>query len=62
MRYSLRVAIASDHTGCSFKRDLATYLEGLGHQVLDLGTHSTDPVDYTDYAEAVGIALHFSNY
>jgi RpiB/LacA/LacB family sugar-phosphate isomerase len=33
------------------------FLQELGHQVRDLGTHSLDPVDYPDYAEAVGLAL-----
>ena len=39
------------------KQDLATLLAGHGHQVLDLGTHSTAPVDYPDCARAVATAL-----
>ncbi len=39
------------------KTDLIPELQQLGHQVLDLGTGSTDPVDYPDFAEAVGLAL-----
>ena len=39
-----------------WKRCRAT-LRTLGYSVLDLGTHSTDPVDYPDYAEAVGAAI-----
>ncbi len=39
-------------------RDLIRSLSGrMSHQALDLGTHNADPVDYPDYAEAVGIAL-----
>ncbi len=53
----MRVAIASDHTGLGFKLDLGAYLRKLGYEVLDLGTHSTEPVDYPDYAEAVGLAI-----
>lgn len=39
------------------KRDLAGYLAVAGHQVDDLGTHSTAPVDYPDIAEAVAKAV-----
>jgi ribose 5-phosphate isomerase B len=53
----MRVAIAADHAGFPLKGELIPELEGLGHQVLDLGTFSTAPVDYPDYAEAIGAAL-----
>ena len=53
----MRVAIGSDHAGFEMKEALKGYLGVLQHDVLDLGTHSTAPVDYPDYAEAVGIAL-----
>ena len=53
----MRVAIGSDHAGFEMKEALRAYLGVLQHDVLDLGTHSTAPVDYPDYAEAVGIAL-----
>jgi len=39
------------------KRDLAGYLAQAGHEVTDLGTHSTAPVDYPDMAEAVAQAI-----
>ena len=47
------VAIASDHTGLALKRMLVERLRGKGLRVLDLGTDSTDPVDYPDTAAAV---------
>ncbi|MGA6826391.1 ribose 5-phosphate isomerase B [Nitrospira sp. NS4] len=53
----MRVAIGSDHAGFQLKEILKTYLTGLRHSVLDLGTHSTAPVDYPDFAEAVGLAV-----
>ncbi len=53
----MRIAVGSDHAGFALKQDLAAYLRELGHQVLDVGTHSTAPVDYPDYAEAVGNAV-----
>jgi len=53
----MRVALGADHAGFSLKQELAAYLKGLGHDVLDLGTHNSDPADYPDYAEAVGEAV-----
>ena len=42
----MRIALASDHAGFRYKERLLTGLANLGHEVDDLGTHSTDPVDY----------------
>ncbi len=53
----MRIAIAADHAGFPLKQDLTAYLRDLGHDVLDLGTFSTESVDYPDYAEAVGRAV-----
>jgi len=53
----MRVAVGSDHAGFELKRDLAGYLAQQGHEVIDLGTHSTAPVDYPDTAEAVATAV-----
>lgn len=50
----MRISVAADHAGFLLKQDLAEYLRKAGHEVVDLGTHSTDPVDYPDYAEAIG--------
>ncbi|MEZ5285312.1 MAG: ribose 5-phosphate isomerase B [Vicinamibacterales bacterium] len=53
----MRIAVGSDHAGYELKRDLAGYLAQQGHEVTDLGTHSTAPVDYPDTAEAVATAV-----
>ena len=53
----MRVAIAADHAGFHLKEHLAKALAAAGHAVTDLGTHSEDPVDYPDYAAAVGRAV-----
>jgi len=45
-----RVAIGSDHGGFVSKEVLKKYLEVIGYKVLDLGTYSTDSVDYPDFA------------
>jgi ribose 5-phosphate isomerase B len=47
------VALASDHTGIALRKALAAFLRGRGLTVTDLGTDSTDPVDYPDIAAAV---------
>jgi RpiB/LacA/LacB family sugar-phosphate isomerase len=53
----MRIAIGCDDTGFPLKEPLVVALEAEGHDVLDLGTFSTDPVDYPDYARAVGQAV-----
>jgi len=53
----MRIALAADHAGFEMKRELCAALEDTGHEVLDLGTHSTAPVDYPDSAEAVATAI-----
>ena len=53
----MRVAIAADHGGFPLKVRLAEVLRDSGHEVVDLGTHSTEPVDYPDYARALGRAI-----
>jgi ribose 5-phosphate isomerase B len=50
----MRVAMGADHAGFRLKEELKVYVASLGHAVRDLGTHTEDPVDYPDYAEAVG--------
>ncbi len=51
------IAVGSDHAGYALKVYLAGELRNLGHEVLDLGAHSTDRVDYPDYGAAVGQAV-----
>jgi ribose 5-phosphate isomerase B len=53
----MRIALGSDHAGFEMKGTLAKHLGGLDHQVVDVGTYSADPVDYPDFAEAVGKAV-----
>ena len=51
------IAVGSDHAGYALKEQLAGELHDLGHEVLDLGVHSTDRVDYPDFGAAVGRAV-----
>ena len=53
----MRVVIASDHGGFELKKDLVNYVRELGYEVADYGTHSTDSVDYPDFAALVATAV-----
>jgi len=51
------IAIASDHAGYDLKSSLRDDLIDMGYDVLDLGTNSTDSVDYPDFGYAMAQAL-----
>jgi RpiB/LacA/LacB family sugar-phosphate isomerase len=53
----MRLAIGADHAGFELKQQLATHLREHGHELIDCGATSSDPVDYPDFAEAVGTVL-----
>ena len=53
----MKVAVACDHGGFPLKAKVIEFIQKTGHEVLDLGTHSASPVDYPDYAQAVGEAI-----
>jgi ribose 5-phosphate isomerase B len=53
----MNLVVASDHAGFPLKAYVIEELRREGHQVTDLGTNSTDPVDYPDYARAVAEAI-----
>ena len=46
----MRIACAFDHAGFPLKQLVLETLKALGHEPVDLGTNSTDPVDYPDVA------------
>ncbi len=48
----MRIALASDHAGLELKEHVKGLLAGQGHQVVDVGTHTKDSVDYPDFAQA----------
>jgi len=52
-----RIAIASDHAGFALKEEIGAQLRREGFLVLDLGTNTTEPVDYPDYSRAIGKAI-----
>ena len=51
------VALAGDHTSLALKRAIVMYLRGRGIAAHDLGTMTTDPVDYPDTASAAALAV-----
>ena len=53
----MRLVLGSDHAGYELKQELLQFLPSQGHEVLDVGTCSTAPVDYPDYAQAVADAV-----
>lgn len=53
----MRIVVGSDHAGFALKQEVAAWLRGEGHEVTDVGTHSTAPADYPDSAEALGNAV-----
>ena len=55
--YAKVVALGADHGGFALKEQLKTYLRDWGYTPLDLGTSSTEAVDYPDFAEAVANAI-----
>jgi ribose 5-phosphate isomerase B len=53
----MNLSVAADHGGFPLKGRIIEELRKMGHQVSDLGTDSTEPVDYPDYARAIAEAI-----
>ena len=53
----MRIAIASDHAGFALKDELAAWLRDSGHVVIDLGTNSTESVDYPEFGARLASAV-----
>jgi len=53
----VRVAVACDHAGFPLKDVVLAAVLAAGHEVIDLGTFSSETVDYPDYAEKLGMAI-----
>ncbi len=50
----MKIVVACDHAGFPQKETVLDVVRSSGYDALDLGTNSTDPVDYPDYAEKLG--------
>lgn len=55
--HQFRIAIGCDHAGFLYKQQIAALLREKGHEVVDFGTYSTDPVDYPLIGFKVGEAV-----
>ena len=53
----MHIVVGSDHAGFELKKVLLEHLQQNGHVVVDVGTDSTQPVDYPDFAEAVALRV-----
>ncbi len=53
----MRIAVGTDHGGFSLKAPVIDELTVLGHEVIDVGAHNTESVDFPDYAAKVGRLL-----
>lgn len=53
----MKISIGSDHRGLELRKTIAKAIEGNGHEVDDLGTHSTESCDYPDIAAKVAKAV-----
>jgi len=53
----VKVVVGSDHAGFQLKNHLKDLLGKWGHEVVDVGTHSTESTDYPDWGVAVGEKL-----
>ena len=53
----MRITIGGDHHGVAYKAEVARALTADGHDVLDVGSSTAEPVDYPDYARIVGTAV-----
>jgi len=53
----MKIAVACDHAGFPLKALVINVVLEAGHDVIDLGTNSTESVDYPDYAEKAGKAI-----
>ena len=53
----MKIGICSDHAGFEYKSKLIPYIEKMGYEVEDFGTHSTESMDYPDVAHPLAIAV-----
>ena len=53
----MRIAIASDHRGYVIKGKILALIAELGHQASDMGTDSSESVDYPDFGAKVARAV-----
>jgi len=53
----MKVVVGFDHAGFPLKQTVLDAVRKAGHDPIDVGTNSTDPVDFPDYSAKVGRAI-----
>ena len=53
----MKFYIATDHAGYAYKDQIKSYIEKLGHEIIDLGPENDERVDYPDYAEKCALTV-----
>ncbi len=53
----MKIAVASDHRGVAIKEKILATIVAIGHESIDMGTDTTDSVDYPDFAAKVAQAV-----
>ena len=53
----MKIAVGCDHAGFPLKQTVLDAIHAAGHEPIDLGTHSTESVDFPDFTEKVGRAI-----
>src|SRR3972149_5704532 len=57
VRRMTAIALGADHAGYPLKEDLKVWLHTRGYETVDLGSRSSESVDYPDFAAAVALAI-----
>jgi ribose 5-phosphate isomerase B len=58
----MKIAIACDHAGYEMKIRLIEYLQGKGHQITDLGSHTSQAVDYPEFGHEIARQIASKKY
>jgi ribose 5-phosphate isomerase B len=53
----MKIAVGFDHAGFPLKETVLKAVESAGHEPIDIGTNSVEPVDFPDITEKVGRAV-----
>ena len=53
----MKIAVGFDHAGFPLKETVLKTIREAGHEAIDMGTNSAEPVDFPDYSEKVGRAV-----
>ena len=54
---TMKIAIGNDHVAVEMKNEITAYLIALGHEVINMGTDSSERCDYPIYGEKVARAV-----